>query len=129
MKTYEVTIIHTAYATMCVDAESAEQAEDLAWKQWDGEADDCAGNEIWNVEELTEQQHQAIQVKRGNVTTKLAYHAKSDAHGWKHIVTTRIDAPEWSDWDRQAYRHMMEQGTTSLVMGWNMWELVQERAQ
>ena len=68
-------------------------------------------------------------VKRGNVTTKLAYHAKSDAHGWKHIVTTRIDAPEWSDWDRQAYRHMMEQGTSSLVMGWNMWELVQEHAQ
>ena len=61
MKTYEVTIIHTAYATMSVTAESAEQAEDLAWQQWDGQADDYEGNEIWNVEELTEEEEEEEQ--------------------------------------------------------------------
>ena len=130
MKTYEVTIIHTAYATMSVDAESAEQAEDLAWQQWDGQADDCAGNEIWNVEELTEQQHQAIEVKRSNLTTKLVYHTKSDAHGgWKHVMTAAPDAPQWDQDDRFAYAHMLKEGVTSLKLGWNLYELVGVTAQ
>ena len=68
-------------------------------------------------------------VRRGNITTKLAYHYKNDSHGWRHAMTSPINAPDWHDQDRWAYAQMIEQGTTSLVMGWNMWELVQERAQ
>lgn len=68
-------------------------------------------------------------VRRGNITTKLAYHYKNDSHGWRHVRTSPINAPDWHAQDRWAYAQMVEQGTTSLVMGWNMWELVQERAQ
>jgi hypothetical protein len=55
MKRYEVTIIRTAYATIEVDAENQEQAEAKAWDQYQNDADDCVGNDIWNVEEMEEE--------------------------------------------------------------------------
>jgi hypothetical protein len=55
MKRYEVTIIRTAYATIEVDAENQEQAEEKAWDQYQGDADDCVANDIWNVEEMEEE--------------------------------------------------------------------------
>jgi len=52
MPTYEVTIMRTAYATVFVDAENEDEASERAWDKWDGQADDCAGTEIYSVEEL-----------------------------------------------------------------------------
>lgn len=52
MKTYEVTILRTAYSTVFVDAENEDEASELVWGKWDGCADDCAGTEIYSVEEL-----------------------------------------------------------------------------
>ena len=51
MKTYNVTICHTAYATIQVEAENEDQAAEMAWDEWDGEADDCAANDITDIEE------------------------------------------------------------------------------
>jgi hypothetical protein len=55
MKSYTVTIQRTAYCTIEVEANSVEEAEELAWKQYEGEADDCAENIIYDIE-LTNKQ-------------------------------------------------------------------------
>jgi hypothetical protein len=55
MKTYEVTIEHIAYRTLTVEAENEEQAEEFAWKLYDGFADDCASNNIFSVEEMDDE--------------------------------------------------------------------------
>jgi hypothetical protein len=54
MKRYEVTIIRTAYATIEVDAENKEEAEAKAWDQYQGDADDCVENDIFDIEEVEE---------------------------------------------------------------------------
>jgi len=51
MKTYNVTICHMAYATIQVQAQNEDEANNKAWDEWDGEADDCASNDITNIEE------------------------------------------------------------------------------
>ena len=56
MKTFEVTIMRTAYASYTVEAESEDEAQELVWDQYDpSDADDCAGNDIYSVEELTDE--------------------------------------------------------------------------
>lgn len=52
MKTYEITIERIAYRTLLIVADDEEQAEELAWKLYDGDADDCTGNTIFNIEEV-----------------------------------------------------------------------------
>ena len=52
MKTYEVTIMRTAYTTVFVDAENEDAAEELVWEKWNGDADDCAENKVYDVREL-----------------------------------------------------------------------------
>lgn len=55
MKNYEVTIMHTAYATYFIEANTPEEAEALAWKQYDpDDADDCSGSELYSLEEVDE---------------------------------------------------------------------------
>jgi hypothetical protein len=54
MKTYTVTIIRTAYAHILVQAENEEQAKEKAWEQYQGDADDCASSDIYEVEENLE---------------------------------------------------------------------------
>ena len=51
-RTYLVTICHTAYAEIHVEADSEEQARDLVWDEWDGLTDQCTANDITDVEEL-----------------------------------------------------------------------------
>lgn len=63
MKSYTVTIMRTAYCTIEVRANSEQEAEKLAWEQYEGEADDCAENIIYSIEcdthtELTNPQEQ-----------------------------------------------------------------------
>ena len=52
MKTYNVTICHTGYATIQVEAENETDAIDKAWQAWDGEANDFASNDITDIEEI-----------------------------------------------------------------------------
>ena len=52
MKTYNVTICHTAYSTIEVEAENEDQAANKAWQAWDGEANDFASNDITDIEEI-----------------------------------------------------------------------------
>lgn len=53
MKTYQVTIARTAYVTYTVEADNQESAEAQAWEQYSpDDADDCASNDIYAVEEL-----------------------------------------------------------------------------
>lgn len=47
---YTVTMIRTAYRSIEVEANSEEEAEALAWKEYDGYADDCVGNDIYDIE-------------------------------------------------------------------------------
>jgi hypothetical protein len=54
MKTYTVTIMRTAYAHIQVQANNPEDAEAKAWAMYMDDADDCASNEIWDVEENLE---------------------------------------------------------------------------
>ena len=56
MKTYEVTIMRIAYASYTVEAQSEDEAQELVWDQYDtADADDCASNDIYSVEELTDE--------------------------------------------------------------------------
>ena len=52
MKSYLVTICHTAYAQINVEAESEDQAAEMAWDEWDGDADQCTANDITDIEEV-----------------------------------------------------------------------------
>jgi len=55
MKTFEVTVMRTAYATYTVEADSEDEAQEKVWDQYDPQdADDCVSNDIYSVEE-TEQ--------------------------------------------------------------------------
>jgi len=58
MKTYSVTICHIAYATVDVEAESEDQAAELVWDQWDGDADDCDSNDISDIAETEDFTHE-----------------------------------------------------------------------
>ena len=59
---------------------------------------------------------------------KLAYHYKNDKHGWHHVMTAPIDDlnANWHSGDKWAYEFMLEQGTQVLIMGFNMWQLVND---
>jgi hypothetical protein len=59
---------------------------------------------------------------------KLAYHAKNDNHGWRHIKTAPISCPEWHDADRWAYNFMIDNGEQVLTIGWNMYQLINDKA-
>jgi len=53
MKTYEVAISYTAYAHYTVEAESEEEAEQLAWEQYDpSDADNYGGSDIYDITEV-----------------------------------------------------------------------------
>lgn len=55
MKKYLVTIKRTGYAQYEVEAENEDQAEALAWEQYDStDADNGCDNDIYDVEELDE---------------------------------------------------------------------------
>ena len=51
MKKYLITICNVSYGQVTVEAESEEQACELAWDQWDGETE-SASNDITDVEEI-----------------------------------------------------------------------------
>ena len=52
MKTYEVTIERIGYESVTVEARDEEHAEELAWKQYTGTADDCVSNSVFHIEEV-----------------------------------------------------------------------------
>jgi hypothetical protein len=58
---------------------------------------------------------------------KLAYHAKNDNHGWHHVITEPIESPNWHDGDRWAYNFMIENGSLVVTLGFNMWQLVEDK--
>lgn len=49
MKFYDVTIIRTAFKTITIKADNETEAESMAWKEYQGDADDCVSNEIFDV--------------------------------------------------------------------------------
>ncbi len=53
MKTYEVTIECISYKIITIQAESADEAQDSAWDQWDGSTDGYSDNSILSTEEVT----------------------------------------------------------------------------
>ena len=53
MKTYSITICHTGYATIEVEAESEDQACELVWDYWDGTTEGIS-NDITDIELATE---------------------------------------------------------------------------
>ena len=55
MKSYEVTIMYTSYATYFIEANTEEEAEALAWGKYDpDDADNCSGSELYSLEEVDE---------------------------------------------------------------------------
>jgi hypothetical protein len=48
MKTYEVELKRTSYVTVTVEANSSEEAEDLAWREVD------ADSEFWEINSIFE---------------------------------------------------------------------------
>lgn len=55
MKKYEITIERIAYATYVIEAEDEDQAQELVWQRYDStDANDCASNNIWDIEEVEE---------------------------------------------------------------------------
>ena len=54
MKTYLVIIESVGYQEIIVQADSADEAQDAAWDQWDGGTDGYAENSILSSEEVTE---------------------------------------------------------------------------
>jgi hypothetical protein len=54
MKTYLVIIESVGLKEIIVQANSADEAQDAAWDQWDGGTDGYADNSILSSEEVTE---------------------------------------------------------------------------
>ena len=54
MKTYQVVIESIGRKVVMVQANSANEAQDAAWDQWDGGTDGYADNNILSTEEVTE---------------------------------------------------------------------------
>lgn len=54
MKTYEVELKRTSYITVTVDAENAEQAEELAWHELDNQTFLNKDDANWEVESIEE---------------------------------------------------------------------------
>jgi len=61
------------------------------------------------------------------IRMKLAYHTKTDTHGWHHVITAPIDAPDWHAQDIWAFNFMIENCKRVLTIGWNMYQLVDEK--
>ena len=54
MKTYQVVIESIGRKVIAVQANSADEAQDAAYDQWDGGTDGYADNSILSTEEVTE---------------------------------------------------------------------------
>jgi len=54
MKTYIVIIESIGRKEIILQANSADEAQDAAWNQWDGGTDGYADNSILSTEEVTE---------------------------------------------------------------------------
>jgi hypothetical protein len=52
MKTFEVELRRTSYIVIAVQAETQDEAEELAWKELDNRAD--TGHATWEVESVEE---------------------------------------------------------------------------
>ena len=56
MKTYQITLVYTAYVHYDVEAESEEAAEAMAWQSVDADCGECTSYGEWetsNIEEVT----------------------------------------------------------------------------
>ena len=56
MKTYQITLVYTAYVHYEIEAESEEVAEAMAWQSVDADSGECTRYGEWetsNIEEVT----------------------------------------------------------------------------
>lgn len=53
MKTYQITLVYTAYMHYEIEAESEEDAEAMAWQRVDGECTSYGEWETSDIEEVT----------------------------------------------------------------------------
>ena len=51
------------------------------------------------------------------------YHKKSEIRGWREVFRAPIESDAWTNADRWAINHLLENGEQVLTMGWDMWEI------
>lgn len=54
MKTYEVELKYTSYATITIEANSAEEAEAIAWQELATDGSYCSDYGDWQLESIEE---------------------------------------------------------------------------
>ena len=52
MKTYRVAIIRSSFTYIDVEADNRDDAEDLAWQQYDGRIDAWGEHETFEIDEI-----------------------------------------------------------------------------
>lgn len=57
---------------------------------------------------------------------KVAYHAKNEREGWRHICTHELHSPAWSKQDQVWIDEMLQNGDQVITIGWNMYQLIVE---
>jgi len=76
MKTYEVLIESIGRKTIIIEANSADEAQDAAWDQWDGGTDGYADNSILSTKE--------VNMSRDEMCTRLI---NNDLNDWNDKVS------------------------------------------
>lgn len=54
----------------------------------------------------------------------IAYHARTDKHGWSEICRYPLESEEWSKQDRVFIDELLKHGEWVLTCGWSMWQIV-----
>lgn len=57
----------------------------------------------------------------------IAYHSRTNKHGWQEVCRYPIDSPEWSKQDRVFIDQLLECGDMVITCGWSMWNIVRDK--
>ena len=58
----------------------------------------------------------------------IAYHAKQELRGWNEVCRYPADWEGWHAFDRSMIDHLLTHGEQVVTCGWNMYQLITEKA-
>ena len=61
-----------------------------------------------------------------NKNLLVAYHAKHEIDGWRHICTYPVNSDLWSKQDKVFIDELLKTGDWVLTCGWSMWQVVKQ---
>ena len=58
----------------------------------------------------------------------IAYHAKHEKRGWSEVCRYPADWSGWHEFDRSMINHLLTHGDHVVTCGWNMYQVITEKA-